>query len=110
MQRKNVRTRGGEKRMRRYQAIPTTLFHRCLVQCFRLLYCYREKSCNVRHGGIILQHCTACGTQIPDNARFCRNCGYILNPSNVDTVKVNPRKKSSKKTSKDRRPLADLTT
>src|SRR5438067_1036123 len=81
-----------------------TLFRRCLVQCSRQFYCPGQHPCNARHGGTTLQHCTACGREISDNARFCRHCGHTLNSENVDTVIVNPGRK------KQRQPLNDLTT
>ena len=42
-----------------------------------------------------MQRCTVCGTKVPDDARFCNNCGHTLKPADINTVTVNPRKISS---------------
>src|SRR5713226_3672468 len=35
-----------------------------------------------------MQHCTVCGSELPDNARFCGKCGHVL--STIDTIDQEP--------------------
>src|SRR5712692_7515039 len=37
-----------------------------------------------------MQHCTVCGSELPDDARFCGKCGHVL--SNIDTIDKEPTK------------------
>ena len=53
-----------------------------------------------------MQHCTICGTEVAENARFCRHCGHTLNPSDVATETINTKKTSSM----DGNPPDDLAT
>jgi hypothetical protein len=61
------------------------------MPCFpRFLYTnawavvYFEVSFSVCGGYLALQHCTVCGSEIPDDARFCGKCGHTF--STVSTI------------------------
>ena len=48
-------------------------------------------------------YCSNCGTQVPDNSRFCHNCGYNLQPNdeqkNEQSQDVNSNQKAENNTS-----------
>ncbi len=37
-----------------------------------------------------MAYCNACGTEVPENARFCQNCGANLSPANDAPVTGHP--------------------